>query len=134
MQHTTRPFQGLSIDFGFSGVKSKNKEQGKDFVGINGEISWILISDHFSCMLIGGTRISKGTPLVWLDKFLQAYLPKCNDKYVMMDQGGELYKNPKVHKLFKKYHYTVQPIGALSLNQNGPVELNKPHSLSTGWC
>ena len=75
-------------------------------------------------MLVGVTRISKATPLVWLEKFLQAYSPKCNDKYVMMDQGGELFKNPKVHKLFKKYDYTIQPTGASSSHQNGPVERN----------
>ena len=103
-------------------MKSKNKEQRKDYVGLNRETSWILISDHFSCMLIGNTRISKGTPLVWLEKFLQAYLPKCNNKYVMMDQGGELHRNLKVHKLFKEHRCAVQPTGAGALNQNGPVK------------
>ena len=42
----------------------------------------------------------------------------------MMDQGGKLYKNPKIHALFKKYDYTIQPTGAAASNQNGPVERN----------
>ena len=75
-------------------------------------------------MLIGNTQISKATPLVWLDNFLQTYSPECHDKYVMMDQGGELYKNPKIHALFQKYNYTIQPTGAGASNQNGPVERN----------
>ena len=33
-RRATRPFQGLSIDFGFSGVKSKNKERRKDYIGL----------------------------------------------------------------------------------------------------
>ena len=43
----TRPYQGLSLDFCFSVMSSKDKELHSDFVGINGETSWILITDHF---------------------------------------------------------------------------------------
>ena len=48
--------------------------------------------------------------------------PKCSGKYVYLDQGGELYRNPKVVALFKRFGYTVRPTGADSSNQNGPVE------------
>ena len=72
-------------------------------------------------MLTGDTRVSKATPLVWLKNFLDTHSPKCHDKYVMMDQGGELYRNPKIHAVFKKYDYTIQPTGAGTSNQNGPV-------------
>ena len=120
----TRPFQGLSIDFSFSGTKSKNKDQQKDYVGINGETSWILVSDHFSRMLIGDTRISKASPINWLKKFLKTYSPHCTNKYVVLDQGGELYGNPKVRKLFQQYDYAIHPTGADSSHQNGPVERN----------
>jgi len=39
-----------------------------------------------------------------------------------MDQGGELYNNPEVKSLFKKYTYEIFPIGADSSPQNGPFE------------
>ena len=39
-----------------------------------------------------------------------------------MDQGGELYKNPEVHKLFTEFHYDIRPTGAGASNQNGPAE------------
>ena len=39
-----------------------------------------------------------------------------------MDQGGELYANPNVVKLFQEYKYTIRPTGADSSNQNRPVE------------
>ena len=42
----------------------------------------------------------------------------------MMDQGGELYQNPKVHQLFKEFGHTLQPTGAGASNQNGPAERN----------
>lgn len=95
-----------------------------DCVGLNGKTSWTQISDHFSRMLIGDTRTSKATPLKWLKMFLDTHSPKCNDKHVMMDQGGELYKNPKVKQSFKHYGHTVQPTGAGASNQIGPVERN----------
>ena len=48
IRQATTPYQGLSIDFSFSGTRSKDKARQEDFVGINGETSWILVSDHFS--------------------------------------------------------------------------------------
>jgi hypothetical protein len=33
----TQPYQGLSIDFSFSGTKSKDKERAREYVGLNGE-------------------------------------------------------------------------------------------------
>jgi len=39
---------GLSVYFSFSGQKSKNTDRRDDYVGLNGETSWILISDHYS--------------------------------------------------------------------------------------
>ena len=93
----TRPYQGLSIDFSFSGVQSKNKEGCKDFLGFNGESSWILVSDHFSRILHGTPCLSKACPVEWLRRFLTTYFPDCNDKYVVLDQGGELYEIGRAH-------------------------------------
>lgn len=124
--HTTRtatvPYQGLSIDFSFAGTKSANNVRSKDFVGFNGETCWILVTDHFSRMKHGDTRISKASPLNWLEHFLKRYAPTCTGKYVFLDQGGELYANPAVRALFSRFDYDIRPTGADASNQNGPVE------------
>lgn len=124
--HTTRtataPYQGLSINFSFAGQKSSDPTCAKDFVGINGETCWILISDHFSRMKHGSTRVSKASPIQWLLDFLRKHSPTCPDKYVFLNQGGELYANPEVQKLFEKYDYEIRPTGADASNQNGPVK------------
>ena len=39
-----------------------------------------------------------------------------------MDQGGELYNNPEVRKLFTEFGYDLRPTGADASNQNAPVE------------
>jgi hypothetical protein len=39
-----------------------------------------------------------------------------------MDQGGELYNNPLVRNVFKKYNYTIYPTGADNSSQHGPVK------------
>ena len=121
-KRATRPYQGLSIDFAFAGIKSKNSSKRQDYEGINGETCWILITDHFTGIKHGDTRISKAAPLRWLAHFLAQYSPTCNDKYVHMDQGGELYNNIEVRNLFEKKGYKVFPTGADSSHQNGPVE------------
>eukprot|EP00980_Cylindrotheca_fusiformis_P020907 scaffold7928_cov68-Cylindrotheca_fusiformis.AAC.1 len=119
----TVPYQGLSIDFSFAGQKSKNSERAKSFVGFNGETCWILVTDHFSRMKHGDTRISKASPINWLRDFLTRHAPKCKDKYVVLDQGGELYGNPDVRSLFEdEFGYEIRPTGADASNQNGPVE------------
>ena len=66
--------------------------------------------------------MSKASPLAWLRSFLTKHAPDCEGKYVFLDQGGELYRNPKVVALFEEFGYTVRPTGADSSNQNGPVE------------
>ena len=43
-------------------------------------------------------------------------------KFVVLDQGRELYRNPAVLNLFCKYKYEVLPTGANSSFQNGPFE------------
>ena len=118
----TVPYQGLSIDFSFSGVKSKDPKRAKDYIGLHGETCWISVYDHFSQRLHGDTRVSKGTPLSWMRAFLKAHTPRIAGKYVYLDQGGELYHNPEVNKLFKEFNYEVRPTGADASNQNGPVE------------
>jgi hypothetical protein len=109
--HSTRtatvPFQGLSIDFSFTGTASADASRADLYQGLNGETSWILISDHFTRHLYGDARCSKASPLHWLDHFLRHHAPPCPHKYVYMDQGGELYRNPKLTALFQRYGYAV---------------------------
>jgi hypothetical protein len=90
--------------------------------GINGEASWVLIANVFSRMLHGDVRLSKASPVKSFESFLSEYSPNVRDKWVVTDQGGELYNNPLVHNVFKKYNYTIYPTGDDNSSQNGPVE------------
>ena len=76
----TLPYQGLLIDFLFSGTKSKNDKRRKDYVGINGATSAVVILDHFTGTLVGDAGLSKASPLEWLEDFLQNHSPSCNRK------------------------------------------------------
>ena len=92
-----RPYQGLYIDFAFSGKVKQDKDgvviearSRKDVEGMNGETAWILISDAQTRILHGDTRLSKSSPVKYLESFLQQYFPECKNKWVILDQGGEL--------------------------------------------
>ena len=63
---------------------------------MNGETAWILISDAQTRMLHGDTCLSKPSPVKYLESFLQQYSPECKNKWVVLDQGGELYKKSEV--------------------------------------
>jgi len=43
-----------------------HKHRDDDYIGLNGETSWILVTDHFSRMKHGDTRVSKASPINWL--------------------------------------------------------------------
>ena len=45
---TTVLFQGFSIDFSFTGIRSKNLKRRRDYLGVHGEIYWLLITNYFS--------------------------------------------------------------------------------------
>ena len=96
--------QGLSIDFSFSCVKSKNTSRRKDYLGFNGETCWILITDHHTGMQYGKTFCSKASPIEWIREWLQVHSPNLRDKYVFMDQVGELYGNPDILNVFRQHH------------------------------
>jgi hypothetical protein len=118
----TSPAQGLSIDFAFTGQASKDSARSAFYKGFNGEMSFIVIKDHFTDELDGTVRISKGAPVNWLRQWLTEHSPDIPGKYVHMDQGGELYNNPKIRSLFKEFGYDIYPTGADASHQNGPVE------------
>ena len=89
-----RPYQGLFIEFAFSGkVKRDKKGVGigvsrADVESMNGETVWILIFDAQTRMLHGDTCLSKSSPLKYLESFLQQSSPECKNKWVILDQGG----------------------------------------------
>jgi hypothetical protein len=101
---------------------SKNTKRATSYKGLRGETCYILVYDHFTQQLDGNPRVSKGPPITWLDSYLRRHSPRCEDKYVSLDQGGELYQNPKVRSLSERHGYDVRPTGADASNQNGPVE------------
>ena len=119
----TRPFQGFSIDFSFSGIRSKNSDRRKDFLGVHGETCWMLITDHYSKYIWGKTFRSKAVPLQYLRDFLATYCKgRDNTRYVCLDQGGELFGCNQVQRLFQRYGFTIKPTGSDSSHQLGPVE------------
>lgn len=73
-------------------------------------------------MLHADTCLSKSSPLKYLESFLTKYVPHCPDKCVFMDQGGELYHNPAIKNLFKKFGYEIYPTSPDASYQNGQVE------------
>ena len=119
--------QGLSIDFSFSGVKSKHTGRPKDYVGINGETCWVLITNHHTGISYGKTCQSKASPIEWLRDWLHIHSPYLRDKYVLLDQGDKLYSNPDIVNVFTKHWYEVHPTGTDSSHQNGPV--NRAHQV-----
>ena len=127
----------MYIGFGFSGRISKDtdgnvKESSRvDIEGINGEQALILISNGKTRMLHGDTRLTKASPLKYLEYFLKEYSPECKNKWVIMDNGGELYSNPKIWNLFSSFGYEIYTTSPDSSNQNGPVEWAH-HTVSQG--
>jgi hypothetical protein len=122
----TEPFQGIAMDFGFIVQKSNDPSRKARFAGLNGETCYILAVCHYCNELEGAPRVSKTPPVSWIRAYLHRNSnPALTDKYVMLDQGGELYNCQKIKDLFAEFDYKVFPTGAMSSWQNGVVE--KPH-------
>ena len=74
-------------------------------------------------MLHGDARLSKSSPLEYLESFLKEYSSShLKNKWVMLYNDGELAGNPLVHNLFWRHCYSVYETGGYSFNSNGPVE------------
>ena len=67
-------------------------------------------------------RISKAFPISWISHSLNQYYPTCNEKYIHLDQGGELFNNPDVKNLLQSFGYTLHPTVVDTSHQYGPVE------------
>ena len=72
--------------------------------------------------------ISKATPLESIEDFLLTHAPGCSNNYAHMDQGNKLNCNPRVHKLFKRYGYTINATDADAPHQNA----NEDHQVTVG--
>jgi hypothetical protein len=57
---------------------------------MNGETCYVLLTDHFSGRIFGRAFATKAPPVDWVNSWLASNAPKCIDKYVRMDGGGEL--------------------------------------------
>ena len=84
----------------------------KDVERMNGETAWILNFDAQTRIFHGNTRLRKSSPVKYLESFLQQYSPECKNKWVVLDQGGELFGDPDVRNLFKRYQYEIFPTGS----------------------
>ena len=98
------------------------KSSCEDIEGLNGESAWISITDAQTKMIHGDARTCKASPLKWLESFLEEYSPNVSNKFVLMDQGGECFRSPKIRNLFRKYKYQIFPTGSNSSSSNGSVE------------
>jgi len=95
--------------------------------GLNGKTCYCLIVCHFSSMVFGESFQSKAPPLDFLNWWLVKYgLPvTLSDKYVHMDQGGELGNCPDIIQLFESAGYSIELMAPNSSHQNGPGK--RPH-------
>ena len=87
--------------------------------GINGETCFLLIQDEFAKMVHNDVRMSKAPPIEFIDEFLQTHAPvECQNKFVTLDQGGELCGSPQIQKVFKKCGHAVHPVAPDASRQN----------------
>jgi len=125
----TEPGQGLSLDFLFAGQHSKNAtnlEQMRinDYMGIHGDTCYLLLYDHATERLDGLCQQSKAPPIAWPKKWLTKNVKdEVKDRYVFMDQGGELHGSKAIRDLFEKeFGYEIRVTGTGAHHQNGLVE------------
>jgi hypothetical protein len=58
----TCPWQGLSVDFAFTGQSRKDKNKYEDYLGLHGETCWILFKDHFTGLVVGENALYQKLP------------------------------------------------------------------------
>ena len=126
-RHATVCNQGLSIDTGFIVQKSNNSARMERLTGLHGETCYVLITDHFSGALYGGTFATKAPPVDYINRWLAKHGrgKDVANKYVRMDLGGDLGKSTDIRNHFEEAGYVVEPTAPDSSHQNGPGE--RPH-------
>jgi hypothetical protein len=68
--------------------------------------------------------MSKAGPVHWIRQWLLKHVPPTvTGRYVFMDQGGELFRNPAIRELFERdFFYDLVPTGTAAHHQNGLVK------------
>jgi hypothetical protein len=94
----TIPWQGLSINFAYTGQTSKNATHANTYTGLNGETCYILIADYATSQLDGVPRIAKGTPLTWLHNWLLCHSPGITKRRIYWDGIGAASKKLRPSK------------------------------------
>ena len=79
-------------------------------------------SSYWYAVQYDKTCQSKAIPIEWLRQWLLINRPVVTNKYVFLDQGGELWANPDILNVFTNFHYKVCPTGNDLSHQNSPVE------------
>ena len=116
---------GFSINYTFSCQLSKDLVRQVNYLGIHEKTCWLLIHSHFLCYFF--MNVSKPRILlliifvISLMLFVLVMVSALIDTSTL-DQGGELFKNPKVQKIFENWGFSIYPIGANASHQNGSVE------------
>ena len=82
-------------------MTSNDSNRNTIYEGINGETRWILITDHFTVMNDEDVIIYKAYPITWLGYLINQYPPTCNNKYIQLDQGSELFNNSDENKILQ---------------------------------
>ena len=80
-------------------MNSDYSDQDTIYEGINGKTCWILITYNFTGMKYGDAIIYKASHIAWIRNLLNQYYPTCNNKYIQLDQGGELFNDPDIINL-----------------------------------
>ena len=93
---------------------------------MNGEQECLFIADHLTGKLWHVYSRSNKPPLNWLNRWIVCHtIPNVQNKYVVMDQVGEMNRNPAILSLSDKYGYTVRRTATGASHQKYPDEL--PH-------
>ena len=110
-----------------------DKNCWQDVEGINGETCWLMNQDEFGKMSHCDVWISKEPPVQFINDFLKTCAPaKAAQKFVMLDQGGELCGSPQVSKVVKKHIHIVLLTASDASNQN-PVD-GHHQTISNAFC
>ena len=66
--------------------------------------------------------VSKAPPHAILDAFLLQHGLTSGERFLQMDQGGDLWRSAKIRAVAAKHDYHIEPTGSDSPSQNGKVE------------
>ena len=73
-------------------------------------------------MLHGDKRLSKSEPLKYLESFLTKFPLECKNKWSVLDQVSELYNNPTIKNLFRKFGQEILTTSSDASVKNDLVE------------